>query len=373
MHNDKANKSIKESNENPSVSPKQRKKAIKNYAKFEVIVHICLACVSFAMGLFVLQTFYACLAQFGTAWGTWCLEKILDKKSFTHKKYVRDIKKCILCFAIFSTLGYVSAKEGYKENFLAGWQAFKEPSLLREKPPTFNGHPEYLQPKNMTALETEWLDGQEGELVEIFNNICVTQADYEMAAGNNLSEQIKAEVFLLGDSYEVCDWDDENEIQSKVGALIDERLSMGKKNIFDSNATQEEKDEISAISENEENITETIYLNKKIEDLHTRLNYYSRLPKAGLALLCSNDYHLLALIAYCYDFEDNAKLYYYVKSIQYGLEYISYSGLSDEDIKSKLLWISARYQDIYFTCKNTDEAALAQKLAKAFKNKADEY
>lgn len=97
------------------------------------------------------------------------------------------------------------------------------------------------------------------------------------------------------------------------------------------------------------------------------------MPKAGLALLCSNDYHLLALISYCYDFEDNAKLYYYVKSIQYGLEYISYSGLSDEDIKSKLLWIAARYQDINFTCKNTDEADLAQKLAKAFKNKADEY
>lgn len=373
MHNDKTNKSLKKCNENPPISPKQRKKAIKYYAKLEVIVHIFLSVLGFAMGLFVLQKFYDYLFGIAAVCGTGLLEIILDKKSFVHKKYVREFKKCIFCFVMFSILGYVSVKEGYKENVLAAWQAFKDPSRLRKEPPGFGGQPEYLHPKNMTTLEAKWLDKQEGELVETFNNICVTQADYEKAADNNLSEKIKAEVFFLGGSYIISDWDDENEIQSKVYALIDARLSMEKENIFDSNATQEEKDEISAISENEENITENIYLDKKIENLYTRLNYYSRLPKARLALLCSNDYHLLALIAYCYDFEDNAKLYYYVKSIQYGLEYISYSGLSDEDIKSKLLWIAARYEDISFACKDTDEADWAQKLAKAFKNKADEY
>lgn len=156
--------------------------------------------------------------------------------------------------------------------------------------------------------------------------------------------------------------------------MFEDRRREKRKNVFDSKATQPEKDEISNISERENNARkESIYLNKKIDDVNTRVNYFEKKPKDKLAQLISNDFHLLALIAFYYNYSDNVKLYYYSKAIEYGLEEISFENVANTTAKQKLIWIATRYDDIVFTCKDTYERKRAKKLARAFRKLSHEY
>ena len=128
------------------------------------------------------------------------------------------------------------------------------------------------------------------------------------------------------------------------------------------------------ISEKEKNAEkEYTNLNNKITDTNTRINYYENLPKATLAQLISNDYQLLALIAFYYGYSSDVIIYYYAKSIEYALEYISFKEVADDTVKQKLLWIAARYDDIAFTCKKTKEAKWASKLSIAYQSLSYEY
>lgn len=231
-----------------------------------------------------------------------------------------------------------------------------------------------ISPKPISDVERNWLEGQKTDIINSLNHTKVTLADYKEALNLKLSPEDYNLIFFQGGQYKINVWEDEKIDLSNIGNLIGDRRKEKNKNIFDSEATETQKNEISMISEKEEKAEkEYTDLDNKITDINTRINYYKNLPKATLAQLISNDFQLMALIAFYYGYSSDVIIYYYAKSIEYALEYISFEEVADDIVKQKLLWIAARYDDIAFTCRGTEEAKWASKLSAAYNNLSSEY
>ncbi len=340
----------------------------------KLIVYILVAIVGFVVGMIL---FPVLILVLGSSVLTKVL-RILAKKFEWETKFkwkTKFSKKCACVLVISTIIGGAAGYFDIDENLLAACRAFVDPSALKEKNETgIDESPKMQEPKELELEEQEWLEGQPSKVLETINHILVTRSDYESASKNKLSRDISNLVFFLGGQYKIEDWGDGEEILSQVRNLIKDKRGEKNKNVFDQKADEAEKEEINAISEREEKqIKEDVCISDRLNDANTRLNYYSIMPKASLALLIGNDYHLLALIAFCYNYPDNTKIYYYAKCIEYGLEYISFEAVSDETVKDKLIWIAGRYRDIAFTCDGTKEAKWAKLLAEAFECLADEY
>lgn len=305
------------------------------------------------------------------------VENFIEKKM---KKYFiikyEFLTRCVVVLAISSILGGCVLYFNLNENISAAFCALMNPSTVSKidsyKSP--NASPDIHEPKRLETEEQEWLEKQNSKLLEIFNHIVVTQADYECASKIMLSKDISNYIFFLDGQYKIESWDNEEDILLKVSCLTRNKHKEKNKNVFDQEANELEKNEINAISNRQKNKKgKNIPISERLDDTNTRSNFYSTMPKASLALLLANDYHLFALIAFYYGYPDDVIIYYYVKSIEYQLEYISFKEVSDETVKEKLIWISTRYEDIVFTCNDTTEASLAKKLAYAFRCLSSEY
>lgn len=354
----------------------KKSKCIVGTVYARLVLYIVFVLVGFVFGMFIWQIgLIAALGGIGKILKI-LLERILRKESKKNLKWEEKFKrKCAYILLGSVIIGTIAGFFGFDERISAAGRAFSDPSVLKEKTETvINEFPTMQEPKQLESEEQKWLKGQPPKVLETINYTLVTQSDYEAASKNNLSQDSSNLIFFLGGRYKIEDWGNEEEILSQVRNLIKDKRGEKNKNVFDQEADEAEKEEINAISEKEQNqIKEGVCISDRLNDVNTRLNYYSIMPKASLALLIGNTYHLFALIAFCYDYPDNAKIYYYAKSIEYGLEYISFEEISDETVKERLIWIAGRYKDIVFTCDGTKEAEWAKLLAKAFECLADEY
>ncbi len=335
-----------------------------------LLVYIVIAIIGFVIGII---TWQIVISMLGGSLIKFLFKKIKKKNSKSKNKF---LKRCVVVLIMSALIGVCAGFFHIDENLSAACRAFMNPSAVSqigsyELP---NESPKIHKPKELKVEEQEWLKKQPSRLLEIINHISVTQADYEYASKNKLSKDVSNYIFFSGGRYRIEYWDNKVEILSKVRFLTTDKHEEKNKNVFDQKAKQPEMNEINSISEREEKQTEKIVcISDRLNDTNTRSNYYSIMPKASLAMLLANDYHLLALIAFYYGYPDNVIIYYYAKSIEYQLEYISFKEVSDETVKEKLIWISTRYEDIVFTCNGTKEASWAEKLAKAFSSLSGEY
>ena len=229
------------------------------------------------------------------------------------------------------------------------------------------------QEVELNSEDEEWFEQQDPTLISKVEGIKIAEAD--LNAEHYLSEKDRNKVFFLSGKYAVQNWDDEEEIISKVRNFVWDKVSLQSENIFDKPALEGGADEatrgkIARISEEEQTIE---WFSQREENMYERQDIYSQTPKGSLASLISNDEHFLALVLYRYDGNKNSILYYYSKSIEYRMERISYKDISMDHIKAELEWTSARYADIVYTCPSCEEREYAQKLQNAFAEVAKEF
>lgn len=339
-------------------------------AHARLLAYTVFAIIGFAIGIFIWQIVLGIL---GSSLIKSFLGKIIKKDLKLKNKFLR---RCVVVLIMSAIFGGCAGYFNLDENLVAACRAFMNPTAVSQVDPyeSPNESSKRHKPKKLKAKEQEWLEKQPLSLLETINHILVTEADYEYASKIKLSKDLSNYIFFSGGRYRIEYWDDKVEILSKVRFLIADKREERKKNVFDQKAKQPEMNEINSISEREEKQTEKIVcISDRLNDTNTRSNYYSIMSKASLAMLLANDYHLLALIAFYYGYPDNVIIYYYAKSIEYQLEYISLKEVSDETVKEKLIWISTRYEDIVFTCNGTKEASWAEELAKAFSSLSRKY
>lgn len=379
------------------VNKEYNKKNIKTAMRAgqaDMILCLLISLVGFIVGLFFLYKLFdytvVAISAFGLdAFAILIYIRNTINKWLKNKKRKSEIKYILKLFTIFFTftlMGWGAKHFNLDTRLQSAKSAFIHPrptpkneTASKENTDTKDEtnpkeSAKLISPKPISAIEQNWLEKQNSDILGPLNYTEVTLADYNQALNLKLSSDNYNLIFFYGNQYKITAWNDEKIILSQVRNLFEDRRKEKNKNLFDAKATQPQKDEIYKISEKEDKADqEYTDLNDKITDMNTRINYYENLPKATLAQLISNDYHLLALLAFYYGYSHDAIIYYYSKSIEYALEYISFEDVADDIVKQKLLWIAARYDDIEFTCKHTTEAEWAPKLSAAFRCLSYEY
>lgn len=218
-----------------------------------------------------------------------------------------------------------------------------------------------------------WLKTQDEELVEMAEGLKISKA--ELDKKRVLSTSDRNEIYFLSGNHSIENWEDEEEILIIVRGFVGDVTSMKEKNIFDLPETEggapgSTKNEIAKISEEEPFLKD---FTQKREHMEARQNAFVMYPKSSLANLVSNDEHLLALTLFYNKGDSDSIIYYYSKAIQYRFSKLKFEGLSKDHIKSELEWIAARYEDMVFTCPDSDVKDYAVKLQRAFEKLATEY
>lgn len=258
------------------------------------------------------------------------------------------------------------------ERFTVAVYAFNHYDELRQQK-EISSHADDDKQKKLDGRQIEWLNSQDPELVE--NASRLTMTDEEKTLNFNLSEDDWNEIFFQTGEYAVHDWENQSEVDDSVCRVVEDYLKQKKSNVFDESqesggADTETKKRIAEISNRE---SELGTFRDKEQDMLERIDIYVSFPKASLALLISNDEHLLALTVFYYRGMENHIIYRYGKAIQYRFEKICFDTISKETIKRDLEWISQRYKDIAITCPTTNEAYYAEKLQVAFHNASNRY
>lgn len=211
------------------------------------------------------------------------------------------------------------------------------------------------------------MENYEGDPKEI-TNMKINQSELNLIY--NLSEEECGIVFFLQGDYAIENWDDQDEINSKVLQLIDDARKAGFINKFDDFAPQDKKDEIDKASKDEVS-AEQFSIVKSINT--TRSDIYTTYPKKSIANLIANGNQRLALILAYNGGQQATVLYYYSQSIIWEIEFLRYSDSANSTIKDHLTKIAQRYEDISLVCSMCEEAEYAEKLQIAFEYAANQY
>lgn len=215
------------------------------------------------------------------------------------------------------------------------------------------------------------LSGYDEKTINMLQKADITQA--ELNAKKKLSQEDYDLVFYL--NQKDLDWTDRSTVNDAVSRMIDEKLSMQMKNVFDKNvndggAPQWLRDSVYQASEDEKT-AESFSVILSIHNV--RADAYEQYPKKSLANLISNDNQKLAIILYIKGGEEDSIVYYYGQSILRDFECLQFEENSDDTVKDKLISIAQRYKDMIYTCPNMKDRENAQVLAEAFENAANNY
>lgn len=355
---------------------------IRRISNVEGIIFLLCFVIGFGIGAFLLKKAFDFIISVFTILGSEVILIFLKKKiSRISSLLKKNITKLIVVIFAGVIIGIIAKLNGIDARLVNAVNAFFEVSNEKNSDGRRNKKEKDILSKNLVRKvmdegEKKWLEGQEVDNLNGLNKIMVSSSDLVYASELKMSKDIYNLVFFQGGLYCIKDWTDEKEILLKVKKMIETIRNKKRKNILKIKGEQWEKDEISEISDKEEEDIEKnleIELKDKMDDTDKRINYFAKLPCADLANLIANAYHLYGLIAFCYNFPQDAKLYYYVKAIEYELEFISFDGVSNEVVKKRLIWIATRYKDIAFTCEDAGEVKWAEKLGQAFNSLSHEY
>lgn len=219
------------------------------------------------------------------------------------------------------------------------------------------------------------LSGKDDETIEKAKSISVSGDEKEREM--RLSSTDSAAVYFERGAYSILDLECQSDIEEMIKQFVVDQRKKEKENIFDKpveegGAPPEVEEVIANASEMEK---AAVSLEEIEEDiLGVREDAYLRYPKPTLAQLISNGYEMIALTLMAHGGNIESINYYYGKSILKDFEYLEYAGISDQNIKKKLMKISQKYEDIRVL--NPDWKTRfpnVEKLRDAFKKAADQY
>lgn len=221
---------------------------------------------------------------------------------------------------------------------------------------------------------TNVLSGKDEETLEQIKEITISQDEKKREM--NLSKKDRAIICFEGEEYDISDLEDENEINKIIEAFVMERRNRKRENVFDRSeekggAPEAVRGKISEASEKEK---EAKSFSGAEEILIEREDVYLKYPKASLAQLIANGYELLALTLLFHGGNAETINYYYGQSILKDFEYLEYDGLSNANIKSRLLKTVQKYEDMKLINPDWEtEFPTIGKLRDAFQYVADQY
>lgn len=271
----------------------------------------------------------------------------------------------ILCIITFG--GGIAGKFNVFDKFAFGCRQFVMAFMNYETEVNGEWKLEEVAEEKISEVTLEVLENYEGDPEEI-TNINVNQSELILIL--NLSDEECGIVFFLQGDYAIENWDDQDEINSKVLQMIDDARKAGFINKFDDFAPQDKKDEIDKASKDEVS-AERFSIVKRINT--TRSDIYTTYPKKSIANLIANGNQRLALILAYNGGQQATVLYYYSQSVIWEIEFLRYSDNANSTVKDHLIKIATRYRDMNLICSKCEEAKYAEKLQIAFEHAANQY
>ena len=272
-----------------------------------------------------------------------------------------------VCYLIGNILGWIGCIDIYQDVMYAisHHKEFEPPTEISSEKESDN---EYVAKPELDEADKEWFEHQDPVVVSRVEELKISV--FELEAVRTLSDDDAELIFFLDGEYKINNWENDEEVQEQVRDFVKDYYKKDRENLFDNYADQDIHNEVSYYSDTESKI---ILFSIRKENMERRQDIYSIYPKAKLALLISNDEHILALTLFRNGGNESSMLYYYAKAIEYRIERVTFKEVSEDSLKSNIEWIGARYADITYTCPNSEYKMYAEKLSNAFNEIAKEY
>lgn len=218
------------------------------------------------------------------------------------------------------------------------------------------------------------LSRKDAEMVEKAKKISVSGDGQNRKM--NLSQEDYDNVYFVRGAYDISELESQDEINKVINRFVSDQKDKEKENVFDKSDKEggapTEVQKVIADASKRENEAKSF---EEIEDiLGDREDAYLEYPKATLAKLISNNYEMMALVLMIHGGNVESINYYYGQSILKDFEYLEYGGISDANIKKRLMKISQKYEDMRVI--NSDwetEFPTVMDLRDAFQEAADQY
>lgn len=149
-------------------------------------------------------------------------------------------------------------------------------------------------------------------------------------------------IYFQTSEYLVMDWTNQDDVNQTVAQLVRDLCSIDAPNLFDAQAPEELKEEVSQADTSYDQMTRSSQLDATI-DTHLQAWAY---PKYDIAKLLSYEYQKYALEYYAADGPFDTIEYYYAQSILWAHQAITFSSATDYQVRERLFYISYRYHDI---------------------------
>ena len=218
------------------------------------------------------------------------------------------------------------------------------------------------------------LSGKDEKTLQQIKNLTISQNEKNRKMSS--SSEDHAAACFEGGEYNILGQEDQNEVNKIIEGFVEELRGKKRENIFDKpeeegGAPESVKGRISEASEKEKEVKS---FGEAEEILVDREDVYLIHKKASLAKLIANGYELLALTLLFYEGNVDTINYYYEQSILKDFEYLEYDGLSNTNIKSRLLKIVQKYKDMKLINPDWEtKFPTIEKLSNAFQYVADQY
>lgn len=144
-------------------------------------------------------------------------------------------------------------------------------------------------------------------------------------------------------SYEITDWNSPSKIAAEIKPFLEDLCSQQVANLFDENAPEPVRGDISNASESQKEMVNSEQLDQIIS---VRLETWQEYPKFGIADLLANNMQRYAQEYLKIDGQYETIKYYYAQSIFWSLKSLVFSSADATMRKNTLNYISMRYHDI---------------------------
>lgn len=181
-----------------------------------------------------------------------------------------------------------------------------------------------------------------------------------------LTDEEESKLFFLDGSYKITNWTDTDAIVNQLYPFVEELLAPQTENLFDKDAPDDVKDDISDVSNLEKIMTNSNDLDKIIEK---RIEVWgSNYKKYGIAFLLANNMQHYANEYTIIDGAYETIKYYHAQSIFWTWDSLAFKYVTPHMLKDGLNYISARYHDIADqAAKGSEEEIYALALYEAFR------
>lgn len=234
--------------------------------------------------------------------------------------------------AIGTSLGFIRNKvndlisaSGYIEDPVPSPVPSPSPSLMS---------PPILTPASSSTPSpiVEITPPQEFTYVRVLDPNCICK----------LSDEQYANLYYFSETYQILDWENEDEILKVVSAHVVALISQNKKDIFPPDTEVLVRANIAKASADERIMQTSDDLDAVITRRET---VFSQFPFAEMASLLAENYNGYALAYYYIQGNWQTVQYYWAKSIFWYLEYLTFSN-AKQNISSILNSIALRYYDL---------------------------